>query len=108
MGEHFEAWHFLAGMVGTILLLWGTSALVWDWPKITAWAVRWWRRRLDTVARVSGRGLAWVPGGEKGCRRGTARVFRWVRTVGFSLRRSVYRAAQRGLEKTYEKPLTPA
>jgi len=98
---HFEAWHFLTGLAGAIALIWGTSELAFGWPRITRWAVKRWRQVLDTVARVSGRGLAWVPGGEKGCRRGMAARFRWVRPVGFSLRRAVFQAAQKKLEKSY-------
>ena len=99
--DHFEAWHFWVGMAGAIALMWGTSELVYGWPRITRWAIRRYRRVLDTVARVSGRGLAWVPGGERGCHRGIARRFRWVKTTGLSICRVVFRAAQKNLEKSY-------
>ena len=92
---------FGAGVSCFLLIVWGTSRLVFGWPRITRWVVKRYRRVLDTVARVSGRGLAWVPGGERGCRRGIARRFRWVKTAGFSLRRAVCRAAQKNLEKSY-------
>jgi len=93
----------LGGLFLVIGLTWGVTELVFGWPRIIRWAVRRWRRMLDTVARVSGRGLAWVPGGREGCLRGMARLFRWKRTVGFSLRRAFFVAAQRGLWRTYEK-----
>ena len=92
---------FGAGVSCFLLIVWGTSKLVYGWPRITRWAIRRYRRVLNTVARVSGRGLAWVPGGERGCRRGIARRFRWVKTTGFSICRVVFRAAQGALERSH-------